>query len=244
VSPTESRGAAIASDWRVFWDKKNDIYVGARHRALHYRHLADGILSVLPERAHLIVLDYGCGEALDAGRVAGRVERLMLFDPSAWMQARLVERFAAAPGLAIASSEDLDRLAPQSLDVVVINSVAQYIGRDEFSAILDRIARWLRPDGFLILSDIVPKRESMIADIGQFLMQALRNGYFLAGLRGLAATFSSDYRRIRVTGGFSRYDTAEIEFLVAGSGLRATRHPENFGLNQRRMTFLCRKVSS
>ena len=58
------------SDWRSFWDSAHSIYVNARHKDVHYREIADQIAGFVPGPGAR-VLDYGCGEAIHADRVAG-----------------------------------------------------------------------------------------------------------------------------------------------------------------------------
>ena len=57
------------SDWQSFWDSDHSIYVSARHKDVHYREIADQIAAFVPH-PKARVLDYGCGEAIRADRVA------------------------------------------------------------------------------------------------------------------------------------------------------------------------------
>jgi len=67
------------SDWVSYWDSDHPIYVNARHRDVHYRAIAEEIAQYVPS-PDAVVLDYGCGEALHAARIAARCRRLMLAD--------------------------------------------------------------------------------------------------------------------------------------------------------------------
>ena len=60
---------AALSDWRSFWDGEHSIYVNARHKDVHYRDIAEGIVSYVPG-PQARVLDFGCGEAIHADKVA------------------------------------------------------------------------------------------------------------------------------------------------------------------------------
>jgi hypothetical protein len=51
--------------------------VNGRHRQVHYRQVAADIIAELPH-ANATVLDYGCGEALEAGKVAAACGKLFL----------------------------------------------------------------------------------------------------------------------------------------------------------------------
>ena len=64
------------SGWIEFWDAKHPIYVNARHEAAHYWRIAQDIREYGPPDA--VMLDYGCGEALSADKVAESLSRLIL----------------------------------------------------------------------------------------------------------------------------------------------------------------------
>ena len=55
--------------WRDFWNQDTPIYVSERHKVLHYWRIANDIGRLVPS-PDAWVLDYGCGEALSANRVA------------------------------------------------------------------------------------------------------------------------------------------------------------------------------
>jgi hypothetical protein len=65
------------ADWVSFWNAPHSIYVNARHLDVHYRDIADGVIAFVPSR-EARVLDYGCGEALHADRVAAAAATLTL----------------------------------------------------------------------------------------------------------------------------------------------------------------------
>lgn len=227
------------SGWRRFWEGAHWLYVNERHRQVHYRQVADDILSVLPTSG-ACVLDYGCGEALEADRVAARTGRLYLFDASADTRARLMRRFAGEPKIAVLDDAGLAALPPALIDCMIVNSVVQYLDRAELQAMLSNARRVLKPGGQLVVADVIPPDAGALADIASLLRTALRHGFLIAALGGLAATFFSDYRRLRQTLGLSTYTEADMREILAGAGFAAERRQRNFGFNPRRMTFLAR----
>src|SRR5688500_1379774 len=88
-----SGGPSTMREWVAFWNSEHSIYVSARHRDVHYRTIADDIRAYAPRR-DATVLDYGCGEALHADRVAASAGRLILCDAAPAVRASLIERFA------------------------------------------------------------------------------------------------------------------------------------------------------
>jgi hypothetical protein len=63
-----------------------------RSTATHYATIADEIARYVPSPS-AAVLDYGCGEALHADRIAAAAGRLMLAEAAPSVRARLIERF-------------------------------------------------------------------------------------------------------------------------------------------------------
>jgi SAM-dependent methyltransferase len=226
-----------ARTWREFWNRANRIYVNDRHLAAHCRVVADDILSLRPGR-DAAVLDWGCGEALDAGRVAASIGRLYLYDAAPEVRGRLAQRFAAAPGIAVLDDAGLAALPERGLDLIVVNSVLQYVAKPELPGLLAQWRRWLKPGGRLVLADIVPPRDTMAADTLVLLRFARREGFLVAALLGLAATLFSDYRRLRARLGLSRYGEDETLALLKAAGFDAKRRVPNFGINPQRMTFV------
>ncbi len=229
--------------WREFWDGKHSIYVNERHRRVHYRRVADDVAGVVP-RAAAAVLDYGCGDALFADRVAERCARLYLCDTAPSVRTRLAERFAGHERISVLSPEEAAQLPEASLDLVVSNSVLQYLSAQEFAALARLLRPKLKPDGVMVLADILPTDDSVVADIKGLLAPALRHGFFFAALRGLAVTFFSDYRRLRSEIGLTRYSEADMLARLTSLGFTAARRHPNFGFNNRRMTFVARPARS
>ncbi len=228
---------ADAGSWREFWNRRNKVYVNDRHLAAHCRRVADDILSLGIAPGHA-VLDYGCGEALDAGRVAAVAGRLYLYDAAAATRANLVKRFTGNPSVAVLDDSGLAALADKSCDLIVVNSVLQYVAKDELPALLARWRAWLKPGGRLVLADIIPPGDMLVLDTLALLGFAWREGFLIAALTGLAAMFFSDYRRLRAKLGLSCYAEAEMLALLKAAGFDARRRLPNFGMNPARMTFV------
>src|ERR1700724_965363 len=117
-------------DWISFWNSPHSIYVNARHSDVHYRAIADLFLRHVAS-PDAIVLDFGCGEALYAERVAAACRRLILVDAAAKVRAGLAARFAGRPSIEIRAPSELAQLPDRAIDLVVMNSVAQYLASAE-----------------------------------------------------------------------------------------------------------------
>lgn len=229
------------SGWRDYWGRPVRLLVNARHRAVHYARVADDILAELPEGAGA-VLDYGCGEALEAGRVAARCRHLHLCDAAPTIRRTLAMDFSSARNVTVLAPEAVEAIADASLDLIVVNSVFQYLSVAECHALCWQFHRKLSADGRLVVADIIPPDAGFVADVGALLGMAIRHRFLLAALAGLAATFASEYRRLRRAVGLSTWTEAAFATLLADCGFAATRRSQNFGFNRRRMTFIARPL--
>src|SRR5262245_61404595 len=97
-----------ANDWVSFWDSKHSIYVNARHFDAHYRDIADHIVALVPGPSAR-VLDFGCGEALHADRVAAIAAEVIESDAAPAVRDNIARRFAGNPKIKVLSPEDVER---------------------------------------------------------------------------------------------------------------------------------------
>jgi len=207
--PNASRSSRAPSPgWTEFWDTKHSIYVNARHEAAHFRRIADDIRPYAPERG--VMLDYGCGEALSADRVADAVSRLILCEQAPNVRVKLAARFAGNDKIAVRKPEDVAVMPAGWMDAIVMHSVTQYLRARELDALLTMFRHLLKPGGLLVVGDVIPRKGSALADAQALLRFGWQEGFFCAAVRGLFGTYFSDYWRLRKRVGLSRYDGDEI----------------------------------
>ena len=222
--------------WRDFWNADTPIYVNDRHKTVHYQRIAADIERLLPgPDAHAV--DYGCGEALAAERVAARCGHLYLCDGAELVRNRLRQRLAAVANVTILSPEEFDTVPERSIDLIVVNSVVQYLSQEQLGACLAQWHRKLEPSGRLVIADVIPHGIGPLTDATALLRFAAANGFLTAALTGLVRTFFSDYRRMRAQLGLAHYNEAEFLQILRDSGFTAERLSWNFGHNSARMAF-------
>jgi SAM-dependent methyltransferase len=224
------------SDWRSFWDSAPSIYVNDRHKDAHYRDIADQIAAMVPKPSAR-VLDYGCGEALHADRVAARAAEVILCDFAPNVRAAMARRFAGNPRIKVLAPEEVDNLPSGSIDLIVANSLVQYLTAADLDRLLALWRRLLAPGGALIVADIIPPEVGAVSDVLALLRYAARNGFLLAALAGLARTAVSPYRKLRNQLGFAQYTEAEFMAKLTAADYTAERMAQNMEHNPARMTF-------
>ena len=226
-------------DWIDYYDSKHTIYASKLHRDLHFQIIARDIIGYIAS-PEAVVLDYSCGEALSAGKVAEACGKLILAEPAPSVRSRLIERFASNPEISVCSLEGVRSMDEQSIDLVVMNSVAQYMTKDDLDSTFALIRRLLKPSGKLVLGDILRPDVGMFRDVQALLGLAARHGFLKDALIGLVGTALSNYRQLRSRIGLQHYSEAEITAKLRAAGLAAERADANIGYNPWRMTFIAR----
>jgi SAM-dependent methyltransferase len=231
----------MTSAWLEFWNGSHSIYVSARHRDVHYRLVAQEIAALVPS-PQARVLDYGCGEALHADLVAAAAGALLLCEGAPRVRAGLAARFGKNPKIRTVAPEEVEGLPDQSLDLIVLHSVAQYLSRQEAAALFVLFRRLIRPGGVLVVSDVVPPQVAAATDAVALLRFAAANGFLISAVAGLARTLISNYWRLRKRFGLTRYSETAMMEQLARAGFAAQRAAANIGHNPARLAFMARPI--
>jgi ubiquinone/menaquinone biosynthesis C-methylase UbiE len=226
-------------DWIDYYDSTHTIYVSKLHRDLHFELIAKDIVSYISSH-DAVVLDYACGEALSAAKVAEACGKLILAEPAPGVRGRLIARFAPSTKIRVRSLQDLRKMDEKSVDLAIMNSVAQYMTPDELDAAFATVHRLLKPGGRLILGDVLRPEIGMLRDVLALLRFAATHRFLKDAMIGLVSTALSDYRQLRSRVGLQRYSESEITFKLAISGFSASGAHVNIGHNPWRMTFVAR----
>jgi SAM-dependent methyltransferase len=230
------------SDWISFFDSDHAIYVNARHKQVHAIITGDGMAEYMTRADR--VLDYGCGEAAYAERLAQKAQTLTLCEAAPNLRERLKARVAAERAISVLSPEEVAALPDGSFDVVVMHSVSQYLSPQKLDELLTQFHRLLRSDGKLVIGDVVQPNTPAWKDALALLRFGWREGFFLAALQGLVRTAFSDYSKLRKDAGLTRYDETAMLSKLSAAGYRPYRAPHNIGHLQTRMTFVASAVSA
>src|SRR6201747_1463708 len=228
-------------EWIDYYDSTHTIYASRLHRDLHFQVIARDIIGYIPS-PDAVVLDYACGEALSAAKVAEACGQLVLAEPAPGVRGRLIARFAPNTKIRVRSLDDLRTMEEKSIDLAVMNSVAQYMTSAELDSAFAVIKRLLKPGGRLVLGDILRPEVGMARDVTALLRFAATHGFLKDALIGLVSTALSDYRQLRAKVGLQRYSETEMIKKLAAAGFTASRAHFNIGHNPWRMTFVAREA--
>ena len=104
-------------EWIDYYDSTHTIYASKLHRDLHFQIIARDIIGYISS-PDAVVLDYACGEALSAAKVADACGKLYLAEPAPGVRGRLIARFAPNTKIRVRSLDDLRNMDEKSLDLV------------------------------------------------------------------------------------------------------------------------------
>lgn len=228
------------ADWISFYDLQHSlIYVNARHRDVHYRKIADDIRALVTS-PDAQVMDYGCGEATSADRLAAACGHLTLVEAAPNVRASLTASYGGNSKISVRTPDEAAALPPGSLDLIVMHSVAQYLTVTELDRQLAIFRTLLKPDGVLAIGDVLQPKFAAPAAALTLLRIGAQNGFFWAAAGGLIRIVVSDYFRLKKSQGLSHYTPAAMLERLSQAGFAAQRAARNIGHNQWRMTFLAK----
>ena len=225
--------------WVNFFASAHSLYVNEQHFRAHHEMVSQGIIAHLPTNKG-IVIDYGCGDTVNATCVAAHCQTLILVEASQGLRERLQARYGGNQSIRIMSPEQCWSLPIASVDVVIIHSVLQYLRWEETGQLIGQLRSLIKPQGSILLGDIIPPDRTIFQDIASLLLFAWNKNFFIAGLCGLVTTFFSKYRSLRKQYGLTRYSAKDIHHMARKNGLFTRALKRNIGHDQTRHIYQLR----
>jgi ubiquinone/menaquinone biosynthesis C-methylase UbiE len=227
--------------WIDYWNRPNGIFVSELHKRVHYEHIFANVKPFLPHGPGSALLDWGCGEAFAADWMATDCERVYLYDPAEIIRRRLEERYTSNPVITVLDKEALRRLPAGSLDLILINSVIQYVSRADLMTALSDLRRLLKPAGSVLIGDVIVPGTNLWQHIAVFLIFGYQNGFAMQALFGLFHNFlPSTYGSLRRNHGIAKYSEHDFLALLRDCGLAGKRLPRNIAVSPVRSSYLAR----
>ena len=225
--------------WVHYFAGTHSLYVNEQHFRAHHEMVSQGIIANLPTDTG-VVIDYGCGDTINAKCVAAHCQTLILVEASENLRERLRQRYKDQLNIRILSPEECWALSHQSVHVIIIHSVLQYLRWEDTGQLIGQLRNLIKPQGSILLGDIIPPERSIFQDISSLLTFAWQKRFFIAGLLGLVSTFFSKYRALRKQYGLTRYSAQDIHHLARKNGLFTRALKRNIGHDQTRQLYQLR----
>jgi SAM-dependent methyltransferase len=223
-----------SESWTSHYEALDDGFVLFAHEAQDY---FERLAAAVTIRRDTSVLDFGCGFGYVAelvGRVAGE---LYVWDVAANMRERTQRRVGRARSVHVLALDPWPAKPPVSVDLVLVNSVAQYLTREELRAYLARWRDLLAPGGRIVLSDLITPRSGFVGEVVDSLAFAARRGFLWKSLAHAAGQLGV-YLRARRSLPLLRLDESELRHDAAAAGLEATILDRNLTYRRNRFTAL------
>lgn len=224
------------SGWRPYWDRLEE-------RAIFPVEAADYVARVaatvgIPAFAR--VLDFGCGFGHVAALLAPGVREVAVWDASASMRRAARRRLAHLANVRILTGPEPAPRAAR-FDLVLVNSVVQYMTPDEFHAWLDAAPARLVPDGRIVLSDLLTGDVNPVRELAELLWLCARGGVLLRILREGFLELRH-YTRARRARPLSQVDLDDLRQRAARRGLRMDVLPRNLAYRSARTSVVLSRV--
>ena len=116
----------VINPWIELFNSNHTIYANDLHQKIHFKLIAKNISEYISTK-DTIVLDFCCGEAFSADYVASCCKKLFLVEPATSVLTNLKNRFSTNNKIEVCSLEEISKIKEQSVDLIVMHSVIQYI---------------------------------------------------------------------------------------------------------------------
>ena len=240
------RGGQDAADakgmgaWEAYWE-------GLKDNQRLFREQANEFLQNLEARIglhqRLRVLDFGSGFGHVADMLAPRVGELFLWDASANMRQCARARVGNHGNVRFLDLSDSPSSHPAlQLDMILVNSVIQYMDAEEFSDWFLCWRKMLAPGGRLVISDIIPPEYPAYADIMDLLKFSSRRGFVLRAICQ-ATTEIWRYWGVRRVRPLTRISRQDLDRQAQAAGLMVS-YPWNLTHFTMRMTAVFTRVGA
>jgi ubiquinone/menaquinone biosynthesis C-methylase UbiE len=227
--------------WLEYWNRPNGAFVSEWHKRAYYERLFSNVQSFLPRGPGSAMLDWGCGEALAAERMAAECERVYLFDPTELVRSRLHRRCGDHSHITVIDAEQLRRLSSGSLDLILINSVIEYLNRAELLTALSDLSRLLRDSGRFLIGDVISPGTALWQHVVVFLTFAYQSGFMASAIVGLLCKFLPSYNSVQRGHGLSKYSEAELMNVFQLCKLDGKRLSRNIAVSPIRSSYIATK---
>ena len=182
-------------------------------------------------------LDFGCGLGFVAELLCSKVHSLHFWDYSSNMLEAATVRLQDTPNShPVDLSSDNDDYA-EYFDLVFVNSVIQYMSRGDLSDWLGRWRGMLRPDGTLIVSDVIWPKPAFFTEVFDSLMFSAKEGFLVRTLKKDMGQYLR-YLKARSQADLARYSKDDIRQLAAENRLHAAEADYNLTYRSNRFSML------
>jgi SAM-dependent methyltransferase len=225
--------ASRVDSWTTHYQGLDDSFVLFEHEARDY---FERLATTVRIHRATSVLDFGCGFGYVAELLGSVAGDLYIWDVAANMRERARRRVTRnGRSVQILELDPWHSRLPVRVDLVLVNSVVQYMQRDELHTWLARWRDLLSPRGQLVISDLITPDSGFLGEVADSLLFAARRGFLWKSLAHAAGQFGV-YMRARRTLPMLRIEARELLQEAERAGLAAQILDHNLTYRRNRFT--------
>lgn len=216
---------STSAGWNDYWEQLREGQQAFREQAEEY---ARALESTVAPASDDRVLDFGCGFGFVADFLASRVGHIYLWDASANMRAHARANTAHHRNVHLIDLSDPAAGAASGVafDLILVNSVLQYMRPDEAELWISRWRALLAPEGQIVLSDLIPPGHRLTTDLRD-LLRFLARRRLLSRLLPQASAELRRYWAARTADPLSRVSPEDLSRWAEKAGLGVQLLPRN-----------------
>jgi SAM-dependent methyltransferase len=219
----------MAKEWLAYFDRLKDSPLHRAESAFYVRSLIVEV-GVHPEQR---ILDFGCGFGTVVALLAPLVAEVWWWDPSPSMRSATRRttsdihntRFCDLSAPPPEPQQQTDRKGP-AFDLILVNSVAQYMAPVELWRWMEGWRALLAPGGAIVLSDLIPADHGALSDIVDLFRFGARHGSPFSVAREALGDVR-EYRRTSRAVPLVRVGRRDLTRHASDAGLETTVLPRN-----------------
>jgi SAM-dependent methyltransferase len=224
------------SGWQQFWERPLD----GEHLEAEARHFARNLRRLRNFDGSEDVLDFGCGHGYVAREIAPRVRSIDLWDASPTVRQQAASELRQ-PNVHVLDSLDPGAAPAGRYDLIIVNSVVQYMATDELRSWLEAWARLLRPGGVVIVADVAFAPPDVARELVEWAGFCARQRVLIPAVR-FAWRSQASYRAALSDEGLHVHDRAVWNRSAADAGLLIEVADANLTLRKRRETLVLSRL--
>jgi len=188
------------------------------------------------------VLDFGCGLGFVSELLATEVGKLYFWDYSENMLETARARLTKVSNSEVIDLSCADDTTDTNFDLIVVNSVIQYMSDEDFATWLGRWRNMLEKSGVLVISDVILPQPAFLTEVADSLSFSVKEGFLI---RTLKQNFKQYWRylKARRQATMTRYSKDDFSRRVEKEGFAIQFLPENLTYRTNRFSALLRPVS-
>ena len=222
----------MENQWHAYWDRLEE-HIIFRVEAADYVTRLEAALGLEPGAR---VLDFGCGFGFVGELLAPRVAELYAFDASDQMQRRAQLRLASHANVRFLGPPGTTPWpAGLRFDLILVNSVAQYMPLDELQQWLGRWRAMLAPGGHVVLSDLLTHDVDPLREVVELLVLSARRGCLMSVVRKALGELRQ-YTKTRRVRPLSQIAFGDLRERASRLGLAVDVLPSNLTYKNARAT--------